>query len=188
MRKTRAPSQNSHSNSTRKKRAAFTPQSARRDLFSHLAREIRELLTISSSAPEDLRELAQSFLNFQQEQLCTSSPTRVESFLQSTETEESSISKIRRTRPLQDHRGKKSSVYPSLGKKRPPFSLGKEILTITFTSSTDGREHTLKKKGWSSPQPSNKGVWPSPQPPKRKRTPPPHAPKPKESSLASCSR
>ena len=75
-----------------------------------------------------------------------------------------------------------SSVYPSLGKKRPPFSLGKEILTIPFTSSTDGREHTLKKKGWSSPQPSNKEVWSSPQPPKRKRTPPPHAPKQKAPS------
>ena len=117
----------------------------------------------------------QSSLNFQQEKLCTSSPTRVESFLQSNETEESSISRIRQTGPSKTSRNKR-------------FSLDKEILTIPFTSSTDGRERTLKKKGWSSPQLSNKDVWSSLQPSKRKRTPPPYARKQKESSPASCSR
>ena len=95
-------------------------------------------------------------------------PTRVESFLQSNEAEESSISKHETDRPLQDKR----------------FSLGKEILTIPFTASKDGREHTLKKKKrWSSPQLSNKDVWSSPQPPKSKRTPPPHALQQEESSF-----
>ena len=110
----------------------------------------------------------QSSPNYQKEKLCTSSPTRVESFLQSNEAEESSISKHETDRPLQDKR----------------FSLGKEILTIPFTASKDGREHTLKKKKrWSSPQLSNKDVWSSPQPPKRKRTPPPHALQQEEGSF-----
>ena len=160
------------SNVMRKTRA----QSARRDLCSHLAREINKRVPDYFLFLSRRRKRAcQSSLNFQQEKLCTSSPTRVASFLQSNETEESSISKIRQTGPSKTSRNKR-------------FSLDKEILTIPFTSSTDGRERTLKKKGWSSPQLSNKNVWSSLQPSKRKRTPPPYARKQKESSPASCSR
>ena len=44
------------------------------------------------------------------------------------------------------------SVYPSVGKKRHPFSLGKRNrrAPISSSSSEDGRELPLKKKGWSS--------------------------------------
>ena len=37
-------------------------------------------------------------------------------------------------------------------------------MTNPFIPLGDGREHTLKRKGWSSPQPSNKEVRSSPQP------------------------
>ena len=44
------------------------------------------------------------------------------------------------------------SVYPSVGKKRHPFSLGKgnKKAPISSSSSEDGRELPLKKRGWSS--------------------------------------
>ena len=179
LRKTRAPSQNSNKplqshekneGSVGKKRPLFLLGKGNKRVPDYLLFLSRRRM-----------RAYQSTLNFQQEKPCTSSRQELRA-APIFETEESSTSKIRQTGPLQDIEKKESSVYPLLGKKRPPFSLGEEILTIPFTSSTDGREHTLKKKGWSSPQPSNKEVWSSRQPSRRKRTPPPHAPKQKESS------
>ena len=149
-------------------RAPFTPQSARRDLFSHLAREIREFPTMSSSSPEDGRELTRAPLTTKRKNFVPHPRQELKASSNLMRQKRAPSQNMRQTRPLQDKR----------------FSLGKEILTIAFTASKDGREHTLKKKKrWSSPQLSNKDVWSSPQPPKRKRTPPPHALQQEESSF-----
>ena len=50
----------------------------------------------------------------------------------------------------------------------------KQVLTVSFTLSIDGRELALQKRGWSSPQPSKKEIWPL-NLKKNERTPPPHA-------------
>ena len=55
-------------------------------------------------------------------------------------------------KPLQLHEKEKGSVYPSVGKKGHPFCLGKgnKRAPISCSSSENGRELPLKKRGWSS--------------------------------------
>ena len=69
-------------------------------------------------------------------------------------------------RPLQLHEKQQRAVYPSVGKKGPPVSLGKakKIVTIPFTSSQDGREHVLfKEEGWNPSQASKQEVCSRPE-------------------------
>ena len=79
-------------------------------------------------------------------------PRQEESFLQRNETDDGPISIA--DKPLQLREKEESSVYLSVDKNKIPFSLsqGREFLTISScsSSSTQGREPTIKKKGWSS--------------------------------------
>ena len=83
----------------------------------------------------------------------------------------------RADRPLQLHEKKRELRLPLSRQEETSFlsRKGKQILTISSTCSKNGREHMLKKKGWSSPQPSNKEVWSTPWPLERTNSPLRHA-------------
>ena len=78
-----------------------------------------------------------------------------ESFLQPSETEESFIS-TKQTGPYNFTRKMRAPLTPQLATRGCLSLLVRERDPV-------GREHTLKKKWWSFPQPSHRKVWSSPK-------------------------
>ena len=96
-----------------------------------------------------------------------------QSFLQSDGTEESFIS-TKQTGPSNLTRKKRAPPTPQSAKKTSCLTLlareRTELLTIFSSSSEDGRELTLQKKAWSSPDLQKESlVLPPPQPSKKRR-------------------
>ena len=97
-----------------------------------------------------------------------SSASNRESFLQSSETEESFIS-TKQTGPSNFTRTKRAPLTPKLATRGC-------LSVLVRARDPVGREHTLKKKGWSSPNLPTEKSGPSPQRIERK-----------DKSLTSCS-